>query len=94
MLAIAGGPVLSIRKDARSQLQLISLGVAHRLSDHHDDDDEDGEQDENAADCHRDHSTVTHGFDVYVSSGYRPGWRCPVERDGWKRVKRVEGAEN
>lgn len=60
MLAVAGGPVLSVRIDARPQLQLVSLGVAHRLAHDHDDDDEDGQQHENAADRHRDHGTVTH----------------------------------
>lgn len=75
MLAIAGGPVLSIRKDARSQLQLISFMVAHRLSDNHNDDDEDGQQNENAADCHRDHCTVTHDYKRMWMDG------CLMRRD-------------
>lgn len=60
MLAIAGGPVLSIWKDAGSQLQLISLRVAHRLADNDDDHDEHGQQDEDAANGNRHHCTVTH----------------------------------
>lgn len=73
MLAIAGGPVLSIWKDSGSQLQLISLRVAHWLADNDDDDDEHGQQDEYAANGHCHYGTVTH----FVGSvmGWRKGGR-------------------
>lgn len=59
--------MLSIRgKVAGPQLQLISLGVLPvRLAGDDDDHDEDGQQDEDAANGHRHHSAVTHKDDCF-----------------------------
>lgn len=55
------GPLLSISGVcARAQLKLFSLGLAHRLSHHNDDDNEHGEQDQDTTNRDGHHCAVTH----------------------------------
>lgn len=62
LLAVRGPWLLSIVADLskRPQLKLISLGLAHRLSYDNYEHDEDGEENQNTADCYSHHCTVTH----------------------------------
>lgn len=56
-----GRPLLSIsRIGARAQLKLFSLGFTHCLPNNDDYDDEDGEQDEDAANRDGHHCAITH----------------------------------
>lgn len=53
-------PLLSIWEVARSQLEHVSLGLLELLPHNYDDDNEDGQQDQNAANGHCNHGAVTH----------------------------------
>jgi len=76
-LTILGGPLLSIWEVARSQLEHVSFGLLDGLANDYDDHDEDGQQNEDAADGHGHHGAVTHAGTVGSLSGSLSEWnRC------------------
>lgn len=61
-----GRPLLSIEKITGAELKSISLGLtAHALAHHYDDNDEDGQQDQDAADRNRNHGAITHTLEYF-----------------------------